>query len=77
MITHWATLAVAPRLDFPGGQQAVLMVLRWIHFVAGITWIGLLYFFNLVIPQFLAELDANQRNTVIPRLMPKAMWWFR
>jgi hypothetical protein len=25
-----------------------LMVVRWIHFLAGITWIGLLYFFNLV-----------------------------
>ena len=76
MMTQWATFVV-PKLDFPGGQQAVLMVLRWVHFVAGITWIGLLYFFNLVNPKFLAELDANQRNTVIPRLMPKAMWWFR
>ncbi len=76
-MNHWAAVVTAPQLDFPGGQLAVLMVLRWVHFVAGITWIGLLYFFNLVNPQFLAELDAAQRNAVIPRLMPKAMWWFR
>jgi uncharacterized membrane protein len=77
MMTHWATVVVAPRLDFPGGQQAVLMVLRWTHFVAGIIWIGLLYFFNLVNVPFMAELDPKQRGLVIPRLMPKAMWWFR
>ena len=47
MMTHWAAVVTAPQLDFPGGQLAVLMVLRWVHFVAGITWIGLLYFFNL------------------------------
>ena len=77
MIAECLGFVVSPRLDFPGGQQAILMVLRWIHFMAGITWIGLLYFFNLVNPQFLNELDAKQRAVVIPRLMPKAMWWFR
>ena len=77
MIAESLGSAVTPRLSFPGGQQAVLMVLRWIHFMAGITWIGLLYFFNLVNAPFLNELDAKQREVVIPRLMPKAMWWFR
>jgi uncharacterized membrane protein len=77
MISHSLAAAVTPRLDFPGGQQAVLMALRWIHLVAGIIWIGLLYFFNLVNTPFLQELDAAQKSIVIPRLMPKAMWWFR
>lgn len=77
MIVAESLVNVVPRLDFPGGQQAVLIVLRWMHFVAGITWIGLLYFFNLVNVPFLNELDAKQRDLVIPRLMPKAMWWFR
>lgn len=77
MTPDWLGLAVTPRLSFPGGQQAVLILLRWVHFVAGIIWIGLLYFFNLVNAPFLNELDAKQRGLVIPRLMPKAMWWFR
>ncbi len=77
MISPSLAAAVTPRLDFPGGQQAVLMGLRWIHFVAGIIWIGLLYFFNLVNGPFLQELDAAQKPVVIRGLMPRAMWWFR
>jgi uncharacterized membrane protein len=71
------TVAAAPQIDFPGGEQAALIVLRWIHLVAGITWVGLLYFFNLVNTPFLQELDAQQRGAVIPKLMPRALWWFR
>ncbi len=70
-------LLLTPQLDYPGTGETVLMLLRWIHFVAGITWIGLLYYFVLVNMPFLQELDAQQRGVVIPRLMPKALWWFR
>ncbi|HLI03399.1 MAG TPA: hypothetical protein VKU93_03920, partial [Terracidiphilus sp.] len=77
MSAHGTILVAAPQISFPGGEEAVLIVLRWIHFVAGITWIGLLYFFNLVATPFLRELDAQQRGLVVPRLMPKALWWFR
>jgi uncharacterized membrane protein len=55
----------------------ILMLLRWIHFVAGITWVGLLYFFNLVNVPLQKELDAATRGKVVPSLMPRAMWWFR
>jgi uncharacterized membrane protein len=53
------------------------MLLRWIHFLAGITWIGLLYFFNLVNVPFLKELDATTKGKVMPPLMSRALWWFR
>jgi uncharacterized membrane protein len=52
-------------------------LLRWTHFLAGITWIGLLYFFNLINAGFLKALDGNQKGVVVPRLMPNALWWFR
>ncbi|MBI3695240.1 MAG: urate hydroxylase PuuD [Acidobacteria bacterium] len=55
----------------------VQIVLRWIHFLAGITWIGLLYFFNLVNVGFLKKLDAPTKGKVIPNLMPPALWYFR
>lgn len=77
MTTDFLGFAVTPRLYFPGSQQAAFILMRWVHFVSGITWIGLLDFFNLVNAPFLNELDAKQRGIVIPRLMPKAMWWFR
>ena len=67
----------APPIDFPGGEVAILMLLRWIHLVAGITWVGLLYFFTLVNMPFLQELDARSRGIVVPKLMPRALWWFR
>ena len=70
-------LITAPQIEFPGGEQAVLMLLRWTHFVAGITWLGLLYFFILVNAPFLQNLDPKTRMIVIPKLMPRALWWFR
>ena len=54
-----------------------LMIMRWIHFLAGITWIGLLYFFNLVNVPFQKELDAATKGKVVPVLMPRALFWFR
>jgi uncharacterized membrane protein len=54
-----------------------LMLLRWIHFLAGITWIGLLYFFNLVGFRSMQELDPGTRAKVMPGLMLRALWWFR
>ena len=54
-----------------------LMITRWIHFLAGITWIGLLYFFNLVNVPFQKELDATTKGKVVPLLMPRALYWFR
>jgi uncharacterized membrane protein len=53
------------------------MALRWIHLVAGIIWIGLLYFFNLVATPTMKQLDAPVRGKVFPALMTRAMWWFR
>ncbi|SLM46582.1 conserved membrane protein of unknown function [Nitrospira japonica] len=53
------------------------ILLRWIHFLAGITWIGLLYFFNLINAAFMKSLDGPTKNVVIPKLMPSALNWFR
>ena len=40
-------------------SQVLESVFRWIHIVAGIIWIGLLYFFNWVNAPFSATLDAS------------------
>jgi uncharacterized membrane protein len=71
-------LLLAPRIALPEGFTPHLqLVLRWIHFIGGITWVGLLYFFVLVNADFLKQLDAATRAKVVPRLMPRALWWFR
>ncbi|MBU3735984.1 MAG: hypothetical protein FGM62_03300 [Methylobacterium sp.] len=51
---------------------------RWIHFLAGITWIGLLYYFNLV--QVPALKDAAADGTaagITKHVAPRALLWFR
>jgi len=68
----------APQINFPSDFNTnFLMLLRWIHFLAGITWIGLLYFFNLVNVPLMKELDASTKGKVMPALMTRALWWFR
>ena len=55
----------------------LLIFLRLVHFLAGITWIGLLYFFNLVSTPVAKEIDFAVRARVYPKLMLRALWWFR
>lgn len=50
---------------------------RWLHILAGIIWIGMLYFFNWVNGPFAGTLDAETKKKVVPELMPRALFWFR
>lgn len=52
---------------------------RWLHILAGIMWIGLLYYFNFVqVPAFAAFGDEGRaRNIAIDKVARKALWWFR
>jgi uncharacterized membrane protein len=50
---------------------------RWLHVIAGITWIGHLYFFNFVNVPLQGTLDDAAKKAVNPKLMPRALWWFR
>jgi len=59
------------------GQNGLEFLFRWAHVLVGITWIGLLYYFNFVqVPAF-AEFDAPVRNSAIDKLASRALWWFR
>jgi uncharacterized membrane protein len=54
-----------------------LFLLRWIHFFAGVIWIGMLYYFNFVQTPFFAEAEPGVRSAAIQKLVPRALWWFR
>src|SRR6476620_1825551 len=58
-------------------EELIHFFLRWIHFLAGITWIGILYYFNFVQTPFFAETEAAVRSGAIQKLVPRALWWFR
>lgn len=53
------------------------LLFRWLHVLAGITWIGMLYFFNFVNVPLQGALDDAGKKTVNPKLLPRALWWFR
>jgi len=61
----------------PDSAALSRIILRWLHFVAGITWIGLLYFFNLVNVPFQKGLDAETKKKVNPDLLSRTLWYFR
>jgi uncharacterized membrane protein len=58
-------------------MNAFLLLLRWLHFLFGITWIGLLYYFNFVQTPFFAETEPAVRSGAQQKLLPRALWWFR
>ena len=53
------------------------LLIRWLHVIAGITWIGFLYFFNFVNVPLQGALDDAAKKAVNPQLQPRALWWFR
>ena len=63
------------------GANIVNSFLIWLHVFAGITWIGLLYYFNFVQVQALSDAasdDEGPSGAAITRYVaPRALWWFR
>ena len=58
-------------------ENFISYLFRWIHFFAGVTWIGILYYFNFVQTEFFKETDAAAKSSAISKLVPRALWWFR
>lgn len=54
-----------------------IILSRWGHFLSGITWIGLLYYFNFVQTPALAAFEAGPRVELQRKLLGRALWWFR
>ncbi len=59
------------------GNTTLMFFLRWIHLFAGITWIGLLYFFNFINIPLGGTMDGETKKKVVPELMPRALFFFR
>ena len=49
-------------------DEFLILLMRWIHFVSGVTWIGLLYYFNIVQAPFMKETDAGTKSGVVQKL---------
>ena len=58
-------------------MELIHPIFKWLHIIAGITWIGLLYFFNFINGHVAATMDGDTKKKVIPELMPRTLYWFR
>ena len=58
-------------------ELLIYVLSRWSHTLFGITWIGLLYYFNFVQGSAFKELDDSSRVDSFTKLVPRALWWFR
>ena len=61
----------------PSTTEAVRIAVRVLHILGGITWIGLLYFFNLVNVPLQKGLDPDTKKKVNPELLGRTLWFFR
>jgi Urate oxidase N-terminal len=50
---------------------------RYLHILFGITWIGLLYFFNVVQVPAYAQMEPGARGEALRKVTFRALWWFR
>jgi len=66
-------LATIELLTRTGG----IILSRWGHYIFGVTWIGLLYYFNFVQTPALATFEAGPRVELQRKLLGRALWWFR
>lgn len=58
-------------------QLLIDFLFRWGHVLFGITWIGLLYYFNFVQGEYFKEAEASAKADATKKLAPRALWWFR
>jgi uncharacterized membrane protein len=80
LITGFVIAILFAVLAVDGGWNE-LGLARWLHIIAGITWIGLLYYFNAVQVPALAEAAADKGGPggagITKYVAPRALLWFR
>jgi uncharacterized membrane protein len=57
--------------------SGIEFLLRWGHFLGGVSWIGILWFFNFSQGPFMNEVDAPVKSAVNAKLSPRTLWYFR
>ncbi len=55
----------------------VNFLFKWMHLLFGITWIGLLYYFNFVQTEYFKEASPEGLGDAKAKLAPRALGWFR
>src|SRR6185312_220359 len=64
-------------MDALFSMATAALFVRWAHVIFGVLWLGHLYFFNLVNVPFQGDLDKDLKAKVNPKLLLRALYWFR
>ena len=70
-------LAIALMAGFHAESLSAEAILRWLHVFFGVTWIGLLYYFNFVQIPIMPSVPAELKPGVSKYIAPKALFYFR
>ena len=54
-----------------------IFIMRWLHVLAGVMWIGLLWYFNFVQIPSMPKIPDEQKPAIGKVIAPAALWWFR
>lgn len=60
-----------------GGLDYDQLLYRWVHLIAGVVWLAMLYSFTLIHANAVTALEADVRRKVIPEYVPRTMFWFQ
>jgi len=58
-------------------MEFINFLFRWGHLLFGITWIGLLYYFNFIQGGYFKQATPEALSDAKAKLAPSALWWFR
>ena len=53
------------------------VLIRFVHILFGVLWIGLLYYFNFVQTEYFKDSEPSAKSDVVQKLVPNALWYFR
>lgn len=70
-----ATLATGQRLE--GGHAFATFVVRWLHVMSGVLWVGLLWYLNFVQVPAIPAIPVEQRGAITGHIMPRVLLFFR
>ena len=62
---------------FEGGHAYATFVMRWLHVLSGVLWIGLLWYLNFVQVPTMPSIPAEHRSAITGHIAPRVLFFFR
>ena len=72
-----ALATVASGRGFEGGHAYATFIMRWLHVLSGVLWVGLLWYLNFVQVPTVPAIPAEQRGAITGHIMPRVLLFFR